>query len=149
MLTPIRREESGQVLILVALILPMLLGMAALAVDLGNYASERRSLQNSADSIALAASRDLPDSNAAVASGQAWATKNGVPRSAVSISVTPVGPGNPNPKVTVNIQKGHNFVFGRVVGLSNKNVGAHAVAIKTSPGGLAGLSPWSVLQSAV
>ncbi len=148
MLTPIRRKESGQVLIVVALILPMLLGMAALAVDLGNYASERRSLQNSADSIALASSRDLPSSDAAVASGQAWATKNGVPLSAVTITVTQASTGNPNPTVTVDVKKGHNFVFGRVIGLSSKNVGAHAVAIKTSPGGLAGVSPWSVLQSA-
>lgn len=143
-----RRPESGQVLIAFALLLPMLLGMAALAVDLGNYASERRSLQNSADSIALAASRDLPDAAQAVASGQAWAAKNGVAAGAVTITVTQASTGNPNPKVTVDVRKKHGFVFGRVIGISSRNVGAHAVAIKTSPGGLAGVSPWSVLQSA-
>ncbi len=143
-----RRGESGQVLIAFALLLPMLLGMVALAVDLGNYASERRSLQNSADSIALAASRDLPNAAQAVVSGQAWATKNGVPLSAVTITVTQVSTGDPNPKVTVDIRKPHGFVFGRVIGVSSRNVGAHAAAIKTSPGGLAGLSPWSVLKSA-
>lgn len=148
MLRLFRRQESGQILVTFALLLPILLGMTALAVDLGNYASERRSLQNAADSIALAASRDLPSQDQAIASGQLWATKNGVPLSAVTISVTQAGIGNPNPKVTVDIRKQHGFVFSRVVGISSTNVGAHAVAIKTSPGGLAGVSPWSVLRSA-
>ncbi|TAK63321.1 MAG: pilus assembly protein, partial [Dehalococcoidia bacterium] len=148
MLRLIRRQETGQILVTFALLLPILLGMTALAVDLGNYASERRSLQNSADSIALAASRDLPDEDAAIDAGKNWASKNGVALSAVTITVTEAGVNNPNPKVTVDIRKGHNFVFGRIVGISSSNVGAHAVAIKTSPGGLAGVSPWSVLQSA-
>jgi Flp pilus assembly protein TadG len=143
-----RRTESGQVLVIVALLFPMLLGMVALAVDLGNYAAERRTLQNSADSIALAASRDLPDAAQAVASGKAWATKNGVALSDVTITVTQPTTGDPNPKVTVDIQKKHAFAFAKVIGISSRNVGAHAAAIKTSPGGLAGLSPWSVLESA-
>lgn len=148
MLKLFRRQESGQVLVVATLLVPVLLGMTAMAVDLGNYASDRRSLQNSADSIALAAARDLPDEDEAVESGQAWATKNGVPLSAVTISVTPVGASNANPTVTVDIRREHDFIFARAIGISGRSVGAHAAAIKTSPGGLAGVSPWSVLQSA-
>lgn len=144
----IHRRESGQVLVAVALLLPMILGMTALAVDLGNYASKRRNLQNSADSIALAAARDLPDGDEAAESGRAWATKNGVPLSALTITVTQAGANNPNPKVTVSVSRPHHFAFARIIGISSRNVGARAVAIKTSPGGLAGLSPWSVLESA-
>ena len=49
------RDEHGQVLWLVAGLLAVFGGMAAIAIDLGSYSSERRDLQNAADAIALAA----------------------------------------------------------------------------------------------
>ena len=83
------RRESGQVLILSALVLPLLMGMAALAVDLGGYADHRRTLQNAADSIALAAARDLPDASAATSSAHAWADNNNIPWSDVTVTISP------------------------------------------------------------
>ena len=38
------RAESGQVLIMFVLLLPVLLGMVAMSVDIGSYASERSTL---------------------------------------------------------------------------------------------------------
>ena len=64
----LRRRERGQVLMMAALLLPVLLGMAGMAVDVGSYASDRRQLQNAADSIALAAAQELPDEGDAQAS---------------------------------------------------------------------------------
>ena len=64
------RRERGQILVMAAILLPVLLGMAGMAVDVGSYASERRSLQNTADSIALAAGQDLPDAAAVQANGR-------------------------------------------------------------------------------
>ena len=130
-----------------ALILPVLLAMVGMAIDLGGYADHRRTLQNAADSIALAAARDLPDSAAATASAHAWADKNGVPWSDVNVTITPAGAGSPNPKVSVDITRPHSFVFIRVLGVASRSVGAHAAAIKTSPGGAGDLMPWGVLQS--
>ncbi len=130
------RRESGQVLILSALVLPLLMGMAALAVDLGGYADHRRTLQNAADSIALAAARDLPDASAATASAHAWADNNNIPWSDVKVTITPVSASNPNPKVSVDISRPHTFVFIRALGVPSRAVGAHAAAIKTSPGGV-------------
>lgn len=130
-----------------ALLLPVLLGMAGLALDLGAYASHRRQLQNAADSIALAAARDLPDATAAQASAQTWATKNGVAWSDVTFAVIPQGAGNPNPKVRVDVSHQHAFAFMKILGINSRSVSAHAAAIKTSPGGVGGLMPWSVLQS--
>lgn len=127
-----------------ALLLPILLGMAGMALDIGSYASHRRRLQNAADSIALAAARDLPDGAAAQASAQAWATKNGVLWSDVSFAVIPQGAGNPNPKVSVDVSHEHAFAFMKVLGIGSRGVSAHAAAIKTSPGGAASLMPWSV-----
>ena len=146
--TRIRGSERGQILVIASLLLPLLLGMAALAVDLGSYASARRQLQNAADSIALAAAQDLPNASAAQATAQSWAAKNGVDWANVTFTITQVGGANPNPKVSVTVTKAHAFAFIGALGVGSKNVGAHSAAIKTSPGGTADLMPWSVLQSA-
>lgn len=55
------RREHGQVLVLFALGLVVLLGFAALAVDIGRFVAERRHVQNAADAGALAACQKLID----------------------------------------------------------------------------------------
>ncbi len=57
-----RVSQKGQVLVLFALALTVLLGITALVVDIGGFFHERRSLQNAMDSAALAGAADLPDS---------------------------------------------------------------------------------------
>jgi hypothetical protein len=54
-----RREEDGVVLVLVALSLTLIVGMAAIGIDLGTAYSASRSAQNAADDAALAATRVL------------------------------------------------------------------------------------------
>lgn len=56
-----RRSEPGQVLVIVALALVVLLGASAFAIDLGRRAAEERYLQNAADAGALAACNALVD----------------------------------------------------------------------------------------
>src|SRR5437660_1670719 len=82
------RGQRGQIIVIAAILLPILLAMAGLAVDVGSYAAERRSLQNAADAIALAAARDLPDQTAAQASAQTYAAKNGIAPSNMTVTVT-------------------------------------------------------------
>jgi hypothetical protein len=53
--------ERGQVLVIVALALVVLLGAAAFAVDMGRQAAQDRYLQNAADAAALAGCRALID----------------------------------------------------------------------------------------
>jgi len=60
------RQEAGQVIVLVVLGLAVLLGAAALVVDLGYAYSAQRNLQSSADSAALAGAQGLPDVGTAV-----------------------------------------------------------------------------------
>jgi Putative Flp pilus-assembly TadE/G-like len=52
-------REEGQSLIVVALALPMLLGMAALVLDGANLLVNKRAIQNAADAAALATAQDL------------------------------------------------------------------------------------------
>jgi Putative Flp pilus-assembly TadE/G-like len=51
--------RRGQVLVLVALLLVILLAFAGLAIDVGRQVAERRHVQNAADAAALAACRGL------------------------------------------------------------------------------------------
>ena len=144
-----RARERGQVLVIFARLVPVLLGMAALAVDVGSYAGHKRALQNEADSIALAAAQDLPNAAAAQLTAQTYATKYGLNWSDVTFSVVPQGAGHPNPEVRVDVTRPHPFALIRLLGVTSANVRSHASAIKTSPGGGAHLTPWAVLASTV
>ena len=48
------RQEFGQGLVLAALAMVVILGFAAMAIDVGLFLHERRELQNAADAAALA-----------------------------------------------------------------------------------------------
>lgn len=54
-----RSDEPGQVLVLFAVLLVVLLGAAGLSVDVGRQVAERRHVQTAADAAALAACRAL------------------------------------------------------------------------------------------
>ena len=144
---PVRRSEHGQVIMVAALLLPLLLGMAALAVDVGSYSAHRRNLQNAADAIALAAARDLPNATDARTTANVYAAKNGIDTADMTVTVIPQGSGVNNPTVRVAIQKSHSFVFIGALGVGAKLVSASAAAIKTSPGGSSNLMPWAITQS--
>ena len=49
------RDESGQALVVTALVVPIMVGCIALAVDMGVLYHEKRNLQIAADAAALAA----------------------------------------------------------------------------------------------
>jgi hypothetical protein len=62
---PQPREERGQVIVLVVVMLVVLLGFAALVIDVGYAYYAHRSLQASADAAALAGAQELPDASQA------------------------------------------------------------------------------------
>ena len=53
------RSDSGQTLVWLALGMFVLLGIAALAVDVGKLYGERRQMQNAADAAALAGADEM------------------------------------------------------------------------------------------
>jgi len=149
MLKVLRRRERGQVLVMAALLVPVLLAMTGMAIDAGRYASDRRSLQNAADAIALAAAQQLcapscTDYDAAVAAGDAILDKYDI--NPDDVTITGSG-GNTAPQVTVQIRRPHNFIFMRVVGISTRDVEARARALKVSFGGGEGVVPWGLEES--
>jgi hypothetical protein len=76
-LRPRGNAESGQVVVLFALGLIMLMGMGALAIDVGHAFYAKRSLQASADAAALAGAAELPDPTGATAYALAYGGQPG------------------------------------------------------------------------
>ena len=64
-------DEGGQTIVLVALLFVVLLGFAALSLDVGRFYAERRYLQNAVDSAALACARTYGQGGATAAQN-AW-----------------------------------------------------------------------------
>ncbi|MGH2868577.1 MAG: pilus assembly protein TadG-related protein [Solirubrobacteraceae bacterium] len=121
----IRTEESGVVIILVAGMLIMVLGMGALAIDLGSFYKAQRQAQAAADAGALAASQDLPNSAGnATSDGQKYATAN-YP-SANATVVTPYNGSTSQVQVTVNAKS--PAILGGLFGVTAANITATAVA---------------------
>src|SRR2546426_8649910 len=72
-----RRREGGQALILTVLAMAVLLGFAALAIDVGLVFEDRRGQQNAADAAALAGASALPVPLTAIDRARDWAGRNG------------------------------------------------------------------------
>jgi len=140
----LRGRERGQILVMAAVLLPVMIGMTGMAIDVGTYASERRQLQNAADAIALAAAQNLPDETAAVSAGQVYAARNNIALADVSITTGTDGTGTPWARAVIN--RTHEFAFMRAIGVDSSGVSGRAKAVKASFGGSAGIVPWTITQ---
>ena len=56
----VRRDERGQAIVLMTVSLVVILGMAALVLDVGNWFHTKRRLQGTADAAALDNRRKIP-----------------------------------------------------------------------------------------
>lgn len=117
-------NEAGQALVTVALMMVVLMGFAALTVDLGMVHLTRTKMQNAADAGALAAAGDLPGSTAKQRALE-YAGLNGAEDTIANTYYN----GDPD-MIEVICTKNVPYTFARVLGLSDVNVSARAVAGK-------------------
>jgi len=153
------KDERGAVTVLVTLMLPVLLGMAAIAVDVSRAYQERRELQNGVDAAALAiaencaraqmgtislvstcASATLPPvaGTPVAGSAQYYASKNAAAGHTPTATVDLPFVGTAAREVTVRSSRTVNYVFGPVLEafdgqFDSKNVTAAAKAIWGPP----------------
>ena len=130
--------ERGQMLVMLTLLLPVMLGFVALTMDVGLALLERTNLQNAVDAAALAAAQELPDSEAARAVAEQYLETNGfdIADSTHDYAITTPYLGNPG-KIEVIIGSDVGFVFGRVLDLDFVEVKGRAVAEISDSGGSA------------
>ncbi|TFF25039.1 hypothetical protein E3C22_06555 [Jiella endophytica] len=133
----LRRAEAGSIVVTFALSLPIVLGCAAFALDLGAAYLERRSLQAATDAAALAAASRPADADNVIdavlaANGFAEARHTlvyGIYRDDPNIDrdarFLPAGSGN---AIRVRAETTWPFVFGRVLGLQDLAISSRSEA---------------------
>jgi len=120
-----RRKSSGQVLVIVALILPALLGAIALGTDVTVFYFNWVQLQKAADSAALAGANYLPDNPAqAITTANQLARNNGI--NANEILATTVAPDDLS--ISIKLQRTVPYYLARALGLSTGVVTTAATA---------------------
>lgn len=125
------RELKGQVLIIFALATIVLVGMAALAVDVGFMLAERRQVQAAADSAAMAAAQSALDNNlgqVADAARSYGSINADVSVDAVTVDVDADGPGDAERYIEVTIVKDVPKFFLGAIYLGDWTTSASAVA---------------------
>lgn len=115
-------DERGITMVLIALSLVALCGMAGLAIDVGQMFIARAELTRAADAAALAGVQSLPDLNKATADAVKYVTINEPSASATARQVT----GQQQLQVTAT--KSVSLTFMRLFGRNSATVSASAVA---------------------
>jgi len=137
-------NESGQVIVIFALLIVALMGMMALVIDEGSVYEVRRHLQTVADSAALAGVHELPESpDNAVQKAIEYAAINGVTITAGNVEIESTLAANDTIIVTA-IDPDAPLYFAGVLGTESASVGAKSKAIIAAPEELGGVVPFGV-----
>lgn len=119
------RNQRGQATVLSLVFMVVLLGMAALVLDIGSWYRADRDTQSTADAAALAGAQALPDDTAQASTlATQYASKNGGGLQSVTFSSS-LGS---NDTITVQIKKPASGVFTKLFGVNSVNVGSKASA---------------------
>lgn len=128
----LRQRVRGQVMILFALASIVLIGAAALSVDVGMLLAERRQVQAAADAAALAAAQSAMDNNAdvaaMVAAAEAYAEENAGVDATVVVDPNATGPGDGDRYVEVTVTVEVQQFFLGAVYQGDWNASATAIA---------------------
>jgi hypothetical protein len=155
------RARKGQIMVLVVLLVPVLVGAAGLALDTSNLLTHRDAAQNAADLAALSATIDLPGAPAsarATALRLAKANKHQDNTAGVGVFVTTPYLSD-STQVEVRINDTVNIMFMRLFGFRKLVVSARAVATSGKPldavysgggcgGGLGGMT-WNATGTSI
>lgn len=148
MLRQLFSKERGATAIIVALIMVVLTGFAALVVDAGVLFEQRRQLQNAVDAAALAGAQQIPiDVTQAKEQAYVYAEKNGVARPEL-VHANMVSVFNGGDGIRVRARREVPLFFAPVLGMNSQFAEAEATAIltKIEP---EGIWPWGVTQDSI
>lgn len=142
------QQDGGQVLVIVALLMVVLLGVSAVAIDIGIEVVAVNHLKNMASAAALAGATaqaqgtSVPDAVIAKAVNDCLSA-NGIPTS----YLVPTAEVNPNPSITstsvqVSLSEPHAFFLAPILGYSATTITKSATAT-LSPSSGGGTSPFN------
>jgi hypothetical protein len=137
----LRKEESGQSLVMVVLLLSVLLGFSALLVDVGLLYAEKAKLQNAADAAALAGAQMLPDTESAESTAIEYVDFNDF---TISPDDVDVPYGGDSTKIRVEVESDVPYTFARFLNLAGTSTVVSASATASKEDGVSGLRPWAL-----
>lgn len=152
------QRERGQILVIFALALIVIIGMVGLVLDAGSAFAQRRGEQNAADLASLSGANAYMNTSgtvavrtaAAQAAALAAATRNGYTDGVNGVSV-------PTPTVTlmqsgasvrVAITAPHANTFSRIYGQNSWDVSVEAAAVTGTIDTATGAAPWTMSMDA-
>jgi len=140
------RSDTGAVALIAAVLAVVLVGSAALVVDMGALYSSRRQLQTTADAAALAGVRELPvNPSSAATIARDYSALNGPFADDVTVTLKRTYVNNDTIEVVVRQTESPHF-FARVFGLDSSPVSARATAVAGSPTAYnSGVMPFAIL----
>lgn len=126
----LRQDEAGSILVLVALLLPVLLGMVGLAMDAAHLYMRRRHMQGVADLAALAAAQKVAETgSAAKKAARDFAAANGFLHGSGSRVVEVQTPYEADATlVRVELRDSIPALFVRVLGIGGSRLRVQSVA---------------------
>ena len=133
------RREEGQVTVLTAVFVVVLLGMAGFVIDVGSWFRQQRAVQATVDSAALAGAQSLPgDPVNASALATSFAGKNG---GVAGLSVTIKTKWKPNDMISVKQTQTAEGFFSKLFGVNTASLSANASAIAETPSSARWVAP--------
>jgi Flp pilus assembly protein TadG len=124
-----RADERGIVAVWTALLMVVIIGFTAWAVDFGNWKDRSTRLQKAADAAALAGVVFMPENlnSMAFTTARSIASKNGYTDGQDGVTVT-VAPGQQPNQLSVTITQRVQNIFAPVIGVATTDVTRHADA---------------------
>lgn len=123
------KKEDGQSLVTFALLFVILMGSAALVVDVGFIEVKKSHVQNVADAAALAGAMDLPNYSIAIINAKKTAEANGV---SVDKTIVKTPYKGDSTSIEVVCSQTLHYSFAKVLGFDKVEVQSRAVAQKSS-----------------
>ncbi len=139
-------RERGAVGVMVALLLTVLFGGAAFAVDLGDAWQRRRQLATATDAAALAAAQEYATGTDGCAERAATYLSSNDDQASMTVCNHAAGHVARSGYVTVEAASHVDYTFGPVLGLEGQDVHSSTTAGFGVPTGATGLRPIAVCQ---
>lgn len=119
------RDQSGSTSVLIALLLPVMVGFVGLGIDVGLWYQQARTAQNAADSAALSAAFD-GSHDSALAVALAYHLRDGV--DGVRVTTHQLRPKQGDSAVEISIERPTPRLFSRLFLRQARSIRVHAVA---------------------
>ena len=133
-------DERGQAVLMTVLFLTVLLGAAAITIDVGAWYRQQRQAQATADAAALAGAQALPSDTATaetLAAQYAASNGGGVPDGGITLR----SDFQPHDTVVVQVQKTAPSFFANIFSIDHATVTASAAARAGTPNQVEGVAP--------